>query len=324
MIDLNNILPIGKDLCRPECVLATSNGRLYTADWRGGVAIIEPDNSQWLLLPKENLELRPNGICLLEDGSFLIAHLGETDGGIYHLKADGTASPFCLEIDGTPLPPTNYPHLDFQGRLWITISTRQIPRAKGYNQKIADGFIVLIENNRARIVADNLGYTNECLVDPNGKFLYVNETFARRLVRFEISMNGNLSNKTTIAEFGHGTFPDGMTFDNQGGIWITSIISNRVIRILPNGDQETIIEDNEIEHLDKIETAFLNGEMGRPHLDRAYSQKLKNISSLAFGGSDLKSAYLGCLLDRSIYRFKAPYAGQPPAHWHFRGPEKNG
>ena len=42
--------------------------------------------------------------------------------------------------------------------------------------------------------------------------------------------------------------------------------------------------------------AYAAGELTRPHLDRIESQRLKNISSLAFGGPDLKTVYLGCLL----------------------------
>ena len=66
------------------------------------------------------------------------------------------------------------------------------------------GFIVLLEDGRARIVADELGYTNECLVHPDGKRLFVNETFARRLTSFDIAANGDLSNRQTVAQLGEG------------------------------------------------------------------------------------------------------------------------
>jgi hypothetical protein len=57
--------------------------------------------------------------------------------------------------------------------------------------------------------------------------------------------------------------------------------------------------------------------MGRPHLDRITGRVLKNVSSLAFGGADLGTAYLGCLLGDSIAVFDAPVAGHPPAHWRY-------
>jgi hypothetical protein len=44
---------------------------------------------------------------------------------------------------------------------------------------------------------------------------------------------------------------------------------------------------------------------------------LRNISSIAFGGPDLKTAYLGNLMDDAIQSFRAPVAGMRPAHWNF-------
>ncbi|WP_282609491.1 SMP-30/gluconolactonase/LRE family protein [Pelagibius sp. Alg239-R121] len=308
----------GVGLKRPECVLCTFDGRVHASNWDGGVSILsEGERQRQLVFEKSDFEVKPNGICLMPDGSYLLAHLGAEDGGVFRLGTDGGLTPFLQEIEGVPLPPTNYVHLDAAGRIWITVSTRQIPRNLGYNASVADGFIVLVEGGKARIVADGLGYTNECVVHPDGGHLFVNETFARRLTSFDISEDGSLSNKTTVAEFGSGTFPDGLTFDEEGGIWITSIVSNRVIRIAPNGEHQVMVEDNDPAHLEYVEAAFLDGTMGRPHLDVCRSVKLKNISSLAFGGPDLKHIYLGCLLGDSLAVFESPFRGFAPAHWSF-------
>ena len=50
---------------------------------------------------------------------------------------------------------------------------------------------------------------------------------------------------------------------------------------------------------------------------RITSRVLKNVSSLAFGGADLRTAYVGCLLGDSIAVFDSPVAGHPPAHWRY-------
>ncbi|WP_420548760.1 SMP-30/gluconolactonase/LRE family protein [Curvivirga sp.] len=323
MLSLDDIEKLGSNLNRPECVLTTSNGRIYTASFNGGINIIEQDGFQWELLAKGlDFDLKPNGICLMPDGSILAAHLGDDQGGVYQIAENGVTTPFCVEVEGSPLPPTNYVHLDSNGRVWITISTRKIPRALGYNPNIADGFIVLVENGIARIVAENLGYTNECLVSPDGKKLFVNETFSKRLISYDITENGNLENKALVAEFGLGTFPDGLTFDTKDGIWITSIVSNRLIRIDIHGNQEIIIEDSDLDKLKWVEEAFQAGKMGRPHLDNYFGKKLKNISSFAFGGEDLNLGYLGCLLDDCIYKITTEYRGHPPTHWNFNGPRR--
>lgn len=309
----------GSDLRRPECVLATARGDLFAADWRGGVAHIRRDGTQALYsasLPGGR-PLRPNGIALRADGSFLLADLGEDLGGVFVLDRAGAVRPLLETVDGIDLPPTNFVHEDSLGRVWITVSTRHRPRATAYRGDVADGFIVLLDRRRACIVADGLAYTNEALVDPGGRWLYVNETFGRRLTRFRLGADGALSGRETVTEFGPGTFPDGLTFDADGGVWITSIVSNRVIRVDRDGRQHLMLEDCNPDHLERCERAFVSGNMGRPHLDACGGRVLKNISSLAFGGTDLRTAYLGCLLGDRVAFFRAPVAGHPPAHWNY-------
>lgn len=318
-IGLESLIFMGKGLNRPECTLSTAHGDLYAADWRGGVAHILPNGEQRLYrgLAPDGRELRPNGISLQADGSFLIADLGEEQGGVFRLKRDGEVSVFLDHVDGVDLPPCNFVFTDHAGRTWITVSTRKIPRADAYRQNVSDGFIVMVDEKGARIVADNLTYTNEAAIDPSGCWLYANETFGRCLSRFLLKGNGDLGQREVVTEFGVGTFPDGLAFDVGGGAWVTSIISNRVIRVLPDGRQQLFLEDSDSDHLAWVERAFQDNDLGRSHLDAVKSRCLKNISSLAFGGPDLHTAYLGCLLGESIGCLRLPFAGHPLPHWNY-------
>ncbi len=319
IVPLGSLRFLSRGLIRPECVLATARGDLYAADWRGGVAQIAPDGSHVFhggKLPGGR-PLRPNGIALRRTGSFLLADLGDTDGGVFELFRDGRVEPFLVEVDGVALPPTNFVAEDARGRVWVTVSTRKAPRSLDFRPDCASGFIVLADAKGARIVADGLGYTNEAIVSPDGVWLYVNETFGRRLSRLAVRADGSLGPKEVVTTFGNGTFPDGLTFDAEGHVWITSIVSNRVIRVAPDGSQQIVLEDAAPEHVSECEEAYLSGTMGRPHLDRVGGRVLRNISSLAFGGPDLRTAYLGCLLGDSIAVFDSPVAGHPPAHWRY-------
>ncbi|SDI44120.1 SMP-30/gluconolactonase/LRE family protein [Propionivibrio dicarboxylicus] len=311
---------VGRGLHRPECVLCTARGDVFASDWRGGVSHLLPDGSQGAYLGRlpDGGALRPNGISLEEDGSFLIAHLGDTTGGVYRLTRGGGVSVFLDRVDGDPLPPTNYVFTDRVGRRWITVSTRHVPRAAAYRGDVADGFVVLVDDKGARIVADALGYTNEAYVSPDGNALYINETFGRRLLRYAILPNGDLGRREVVTEFGTGVFPDGLAFDQDGCVWITSIISNRVIRVFPDGSQQLMIEDADTDHVDWVEDAFRSGTLGRPHLDNAGNTVLKNVSSIAFGGAGLRTLHLGCLLGDRIACLRQDVAGYPPVHWEYR------
>lgn len=308
----------GTGLNRPECVLANSAGHLYTADWRGGVAHIRPDGSQSLYtgtLPN-GAAPRPNGIALLADGSFLFAHLGDKDGGVWRLTREGAIEPWLTHVDGQALPPTNFVWPDGLGRTWVTVSTRRTPRALGYRREGGDGFIVCATASGARVVADGLGYTNEVALSPSGDWLYVNETFARRLSRFRVAADGTLGARETVTHFGPGTFPDGLAFDEEGCAWVVSIVSNRLIRVAPSGEQTVWLEDAAPAHLARVEAAYEAGTMGRPELDGIESRHLRNISNIAFTGPERRQAALGCLLGNRIAITPMPCAGLAPSHWN--------
>jgi len=320
-IDSRAVRKIGTELKRPECVLTHASGFLFASDWsgRGGVSIISPQGVVRRLVPADpRVSLRPNGIALEQGGSFLLAHLGDETGGLFRLYPDGHCAPVLTALAGMPLPPSNFPLLDRQGRIWLTVSTRKVPRAADYRPDASSGFIVLIDAGVARIVADGLGYTNELCLSPDGRHAYVNETFGRRLTRFSVAADGSLSDRRVIWTFGPGDFPDGLCMDAEGHLWVTSIVSNRVIRIAPDGgDARIILEDSDAAHVAAAEAAFAANAMGRPHLDRQPAATLKNISSLAFGGPDLRLACLGNLLGDAIPVFDSPVAGARPVHFDF-------
>ncbi len=319
-IDLDSLQPIGVDLDRPECVLCNAYGDLFVADWRGGVTRIRADgtHTRFTGVAPGGRPLKPNGIALRKDGSFLIADLSPETGGVFSLARDGQVRPLVERIDGIDLPPTNFVIEDRAGRVWITVSTRRVPRILAARPDCADGFIAVFDGTSARIVADGLGYTNEIAFSPDGKWLYVNETFGRRMSRFRVRVDGSLGARETVTCFGHGIYPDGVVFDEAGYAWVTSVVSNRVLRVAPDGSFEVLLEDADASWLDEVERAWGAGAMTRAHLDTTRSRRLKNVSSLAFGGPDRRTAVLGCLQGDRLERFAASVAGLEPVHWHYR------
>jgi sugar lactone lactonase YvrE len=292
-------MAIGTDLHRPECVLIDPDHHLYVPDWRGGVTRIAPDGSQQTWLARNPpIELRPNGIAILPDGSFLLANLGDA-GGVWQLHRDGALQPFVLEIDGKALPPANFVVRDGD-RTWISVSTTRRPRQQAWRQDVADGFIVLVDRQGARIVSDGLHYTNEVRPDPSGTWLYVIETFGRRLSRCRIAPNGDLSTPEVVVTLGHGCFPDGLAFDQTGRIWMTSLVSNRLLRF--DGHRlTTMMEDVNPAHVEAVERAFVNAEMYVEHLGPIPETRLQQLTSVAFAANGTE-LYLGSLHAECVYR----------------------
>ena len=229
-LGLSDLSFVGKDLSRPESVVATASGDVFTSDTRGGVTYIRPDGSQTLIggphLPAKGLH--PNGIALMKDGSFLFANSGTGEaGGVWRLHRNGQVEPFLLEVDGVTLPRTHFVWLDDADRIWVCVSTVHRPNSQ-YSKDRPDGFIAMVDHRGARIAGTGIVWTNECRIDPSCKYLYFNETFA--FAGLPISPRGGrhaVGQRRSSPRLGPGNFPDGLTFDEQGGAWITCIVSNR-------------------------------------------------------------------------------------------------
>jgi sugar lactone lactonase YvrE len=319
-VALDDLRPAAAGLHRPECIVATRSGDLFASDKRGGVLRIAPDGSQTLI---GTGDIEPNGIALLSDRSFLVANVNR-HGGIWKISgadADADVRPFVMEVDGRPLPAINFVLLDQGDRLWATVlsaglGAQPASHAPSYvvDKDLADGFVMLIEHGKARIVADGLSWTNECRVHPDGKRLFVIETFGRRLTSFDIADNGDLSNRTTIHAFGAGDYPDGLAFDSEGAVWVASVISNRVYRITADGEAQVVLSDPDAK-LDELEAALQEKTLTRALLRGSGGRRLNNITSVAFGGPDLKTVYLGTLAGTVVESFRSPVAGLPPIHW---------
>jgi sugar lactone lactonase YvrE len=139
---------------------------------------------------------------------------------------------------------------------------------------------------------------------------------ARRLSRFALQGDG-LGPRETVAEFGEGIFPDGFEFDAEGGIWIASVVSNRLLRIAPDGSQTVVLDDGDPEVVARVERNFAEHRFGRADVDAGRDGVLGNLASVTFGGPDLKTVYLGSLFAARLATFRSPIAGATPPHWHY-------
>lgn len=311
ILSVDEVTRIGGGLDRPESIHVTAKGGLLVSHRARGVSRVSPEGRVTTHGPDPAIangaELVPNGIAPQQDGSVLIANIGE-GGGIWRLTADEHLIPVVMEADGVPLAAANFVMTDAAGRMWITVSTVQQPRYNAYSDKVADGLIVLVENDTARILADDICFANECRLTPDGAGLVISETFSRRITRFDFGPHG-LSNRRTLAQFGRGDFPDGIRFDRAGNLWVTCIVANRLWRVAPDGTMDLILEDRDDTLIEKVETALAGGRMGREHFYDTGDSTFGNIASITFS-HDERRAYLGSLCGTSILSIPVPQGEQ--------------
>ena len=112
-------------------------------------------------------------------------------------------------------------------------------------------------------------------------------------------------------------FTDRLALDAEGGAWVVCVGSYRVYRIALDGKKSTVIDDSEAATAKPVEAAFVAGTLDRPQLSAAWGRRLRNITSLAFGGADLRTVSMGCLAGASLATFRSPVAGVQPVHWNW-------
>lgn len=329
-VDRADIRTIGHDLQRPECILADRDGSIWTADARGGVMHIAPDGTQALLLQagraakgEESFEGRyvnttgslPNGLAFDRDGNFLIANFG-TD-SLELMARDGTTRTLVGEIEGKPVGKANFVTRDTKGRLWLTVTTRMVPWTRHVEEMSYDGYIALIDGKGARIVADGLCGTNELRFDPDERFLYVAETTARRISRFEVR-GDTLSARETYGPESVGGYCDGIAFDAAGNLWSTLIMADRLIAVTPDGDVLTLLDDGNPAATAALDRAWAEKSVTPAIMQAACGTIAPWMASITFGGPDLRTIYLGSLRGTTIPYFRSPVAGAPLIYWNER------
>ncbi len=316
-VRVSELRPAFAGLQSPECILATEDGAFLMSDRRGGFTLVGPDGRTRLVsgTTARGGPLHANGIALRSNGRVLVAHLGEADGGVYELGAQGPARPIVTALEGRPLPPTNFVLEDAVGTVWFTVSTRQIPRMKAWYPDQADGYIAVHDARGTRILADGLGYTNELAFSPDGRFVYVNETHARRLTRFRLRPGPELTDRETVCSFAPGDQPDGVCFDAFGGAWVTCIVSNRVYVVRPDGERQLVLADTDEAHLQRYVDDLQARRLTRESIWTCGASALGNVSSLCFAGPQRRTVFLGSLLGERVLCFDSPVPGWAPMHW---------
>ena len=327
-VDRSKIHFVGQDLQRPECIIAQPNGTLWTADARGGVMRIDPDGSQKLVAPplgapvETTFEQRyvqsrdqslPNGLALTAAGDFIVCNWGTER--IERLTPSGKVQVLFDTVAGRPLGKTNFPLLDSKGRIWFTVTTVMQPWTDSINARALDGYIGVIDESGIRIVAEGFGGTNEIRFDDREEWLYVVESNSRRISRLRVGPGATLSDREVYGPQELEGFPDGFAFDSFGNLWVTLVMTDKLIAITPEGDVLTLLDDGNSEATASLNHHFANRTLTPEIMAAARGELAPWMASITFGGPDLKTVYLGSLQGTRIPAFTAPLAGQPLIHW---------
>ena len=115
------------------------------------------------------------------------------------------------------------------------------------------------------VVLDPVSVSNGIDWSPDGRFVYYVDSGARTIARYEFDEDtAAWSNATTFARLGKGEgFPDGLTVDSDGCVWLAVWDGGEVRRYSPDG-----------------------------RVDRVFQVPTPRVTSCGFGGPDLADLYV--------------------------------
>lgn len=191
-------------------------------------------------------------------------------------------------IDGEAHDRTNDATVDSKGRIWFGTMDSE--------ETSPTGAVHLYDGGTLQTVGGVCTITNGPAISPDGNTLYHVDTMAGLIWRFDISKNNELTDGQIFASIdpnqGH---PDGVTVDSEGCLWVALWGGWSVRRYAPDG-----------------------------HLLTSIRLPCSNITKIAFGGVDLRTAYVTSarvgLSDEqlaqqpqagALFAFEAPSAGLP-------------
>ena len=207
----------------------------------------------------------------------------------------------CVEVNGRALKASNYPLVDRAGNVWCSHSTWD--RA-GSAAGSGDGFVYRVSpDGRAQLMAEGFHFTNGLAMDPEESHLYVCQTMGQDVIRLPIRRDGTLGPRErygpslgvraipdpTVEQRATFGATDGCGFDQEGNLWVTLVMANKVIAITPAGRVEIIIQDPTGELMDWP-------------------------TNVSWGGADLRDLYIGSVRKDYVLHARCPVAGAPLAH----------
>lgn len=163
----------------------------------------------------------------------------------------------------------------------IAIADNDILFASDPDWKNSKGQIWRIDGNGDfTLLEKDMGTTNGIEVSPDNKTLYVNESVQRNVWAYDLSPEGEISNKRLLIKFDDFGM-DGMRMDIKGNLYIARYGKGTVVKISPQGKI--------------LQEVRLAG---------------KSPSNIAFGGKDGKTVFVTLQDNGNIESFKVKEPGR--------------
>ena len=307
-IDLATSAKIGLGVKRPEDVAVARDGTVWLSDQLSACARVLADGS---IERVGRAGGAPNGINIDRQGRIVIANFGGPDDGYGPLQrldpTTGDVTTVCAALGSRKLFGANYPLIDSKDRIWCSHSTWGPTDAAFAGQN--DGLIFRCDpDGSVHVLAEGIAFANGIALDENETHLYVCETTGCDILRYAIANDGTLGTPTRYgpklgltqlevqdrrplspelrSQLG---MTDGCGFDQEGNLWVTLVMANKIVAITPAGDVVTVLAD-------------------------PTGKTMRNPTNVSWGGDDLCDLYIGSIATDYVVKVRSPIPGMPLVH----------
>jgi gluconolactonase len=208
---------ISRDVRSPEGPIFVGD-MLYLVDYVGHNVVRLQDQSARVIWHRDGCG--PTGLARVPEGLLVACFDGKSVVAIS--LEGGTLSSFDTDENGHKLREPNDFALDARGGLYFSGTGPWEPRP------IVGKLYYRSADRKVRTVASDLHSPNGLVLSPDGQLLYVAESFASRILLFDVAPDGSLSGRREflkIAEVlpgagGRTYTPDGLRIDRNGNLFV--------------------------------------------------------------------------------------------------------
>ncbi|MGE0741194.1 MAG: SMP-30/gluconolactonase/LRE family protein [Hyphomonadaceae bacterium] len=295
---------VADNLNRPEGVAVTRDGRVVVSSSRSAGTIIAADGAR----REVGRAHHANGIAIDGDGRLIVANYGLIDGVLGNIQRvdleSGETTDLAADINGRRFTSSNFPAIGPDGAIYCSHTQWSEPQNIGAVDP--QGFVYRIAaNGAAELVCDGFRMANGICFSADFQHLFVAQTAVGNVVRLTRRADGGYGDPQPYGpQLGHAPdnirapdiyamgpeergrlgHTDGVALDVAGNLWVTLPFANAIVVITPAGEVIDVIRD-------------------------PASTKLQHVTSIAFGGDDMRTLYIASMRNNSLWRLRVPTPG---------------
>ena len=256
-------------LDHPEGIAVHPDGSIWAGGEAGQIYRVSPDGSTVDEIANTGGFIL--GIAFSPDASWLLA----CDTGrhcLWRISPDtGEVSLFSKGIGEFEFNIPNYACFAADGTLYVSESGT--PREN-------DGLIIRFSSSHTGEGEiwhpGPFNFANGICLSPSEHALYVVASFLPGVERIEIQPDGSAGKREVVVELPR-TVPDGVTFDQDGNLYVSCYSPNRIYRLSPQGQLDLLLDDWDMHTLSNPTNMAFGGpdfnqlftaNLGRWHLTR--------------------------------------------------------